>query len=233
MEAWLEWARGPFFRLAFLILGLGLIRHLAMTGTGIFRAMLRTDDHNYLYRQVIITTIKWLFPFKEMNNRLWYSITSVSFHVGLILIPIFLVGHIMLWKRGIGIGWPGLPQHITDGLTVLTVVTGILLIIGRLANKDSRQLSRVQDFLLPPLLLVPFISGFLAMHPSINPVSYNTAMFIHVMSGNLIFILIPFTKIAHCVLLPLNQLVTEVGWHFPADSGDNVALALHKETKPV
>jgi nitrate reductase gamma subunit len=177
--------------------------------------------------------LKWLFPFKQLNNRLWYSIFSVSFHVGLILTPLFLGAHIMLWKRGIGIGWPGLTQSLADGLTILTVAAGIGLIIGRLANPFSRRISRFQDFALPPLLIIPFISGFLAMHPAINPLPYNVAMLIHVLSGDLIFILIPFTKMAHCVLLPTTQLVAEVGWHFPADQGENVAIALHKETEPV
>ena len=39
------------------------------------------------------------------------------------------------------------------------------------------------------------------------------------MSGNLIFILIPFTKLSHAVLFPATQLVSEMGWHLAADSG--------------
>ena len=233
IEQWLEWARGPLFRLSFLIMVLGLLRLVILTGVGVFRALYRANDRKLPVKALVLATLKWLFPFKQLNNRLAYSITSVLFHVGLILTPLFLGAHILLWKRGIGIGWPGLTQGLADTLTILTIAAGIGLIIGRAANPFSRQISRFQDFALPPLLIVPFICGFLAMHPAINPIPYNAAMLIHVLSGDLIFILIPFTKMAHCVLLPTTQLVAEVGWHFPADQGENVAIALHKETEPV
>jgi nitrate reductase gamma subunit len=58
-------------------------------------------------------------------------------------------------------------------------------------------------------------------------------MFVHVMSGNLIFILIPFTKLSHAVLFPATQVVSEMGWHLAADSGTRVAMALGKEGEPV
>ncbi len=230
MEQWLEWARGPLFRFAFLIMVLGLARHIVLTGVGIFRAMRRAGNKSIPYGQVFVSTLAWLFPLTKLRNRFLYSMTSILFHLGLILTPIFLVAHIVLWKRGFGFGWPGFSQQIADVLTLLTIAAGIGLIIGRLASRQSRHISRFQDFALPPLLLVPFISGFLAMHPSLNPFSYNAVMLVHVMSGNLIFVLIPFTKLSHAILLPASQLVSEVGWHFPADSGKNVGLALNKES---
>jgi len=130
---------------------------------------------------------------------------------------------------------PAFLQHNvrSDTLTLITITTTIALMIGRIGNHNSRALSRLQDYLLPPLILVPFVTGYLAMHPWINPFNYDWVMFFHVMSANLIFVLIPFTKLSHCVLLPTTQLVSEVGWHFPADSGEAVAHALHKEGEPI
>jgi len=51
-------------------------------------------------------------------------------------------------------------------------------------------------------------------------------MLLHVYSGNLIMLMIPFTKIAHCVLAPLSQLVTALSWKFVPGAGDNVAATL-------
>ena len=48
-------------------------------------------------------------------------------------------------------------------------------------------------------------------------------MLVHVYAGDLIMLMIPFTKIAHCVLMPLSQLVTSIAWKFPAGAGDRVA----------
>jgi hypothetical protein len=53
------------------------------------------------------------------------------------------------------------------------------------------------------------------------------------MSANIVMILVPITKISHCVLLPLTQLVSEVAWHFPPDAGSKVAAALGKEGDPI
>lgn len=233
MEQWLQWARGPLFRFAILIVVLGLARHFILTLYNVWRGLRGAGDQDIPYRVIALNTLKWMFPFKNLNNRLWYSITSVLFHVGLILTPIFLVAHITLWKQGIGIDWPGFPQDAEDVLTLLTILTGIMLIIGRVSGRNTRTLSRFQDHMLPLLLLAPLSSGFLAMHPGLNPISYQAVMLIHVLSGDLIFILIPFTKLAHMVLLPTTQLVSEVGWHFPPDQGENVAIALHKETERV
>ncbi len=233
IDLWLDLGRGPIFHFSFVLMILGLLRHAVLTWMGILRMIRQAGDPRISYRTVFRTTLLWLFPFKNLNNRIWYSITSVTFHVGLIITPIFLAAHILLWRRGLRLSWPSIPQSLADSLTILTIMAGVGLIIGRLANRHSRAISRFQDFILPILLILPFLTGFLAGRPEINPFDYKTVMLIHVMSSNLIFILIPFTKMAHAVLLPTTQLVSETGWHFPANSGVEVALALQKEVQEV
>lgn len=233
VDYWLDLARGPLFYFAFTLMVLGLTRHVVLTIVGIRRMVRRAGHSTMPYGMILKETLLWLFPFNKMNNRVWYSILSITFHIGLIITPIFLSAHILLWKRGIGISWPGLSQNLADVLTVVTIATGIGLIIGRIVNHHSRAISRFQDFVLPIILGLLFFSGFLAGRPELNPFSYNAMMLIHVMSGNVILILIPFTKLAHAVLLPATQLVSEAAWHFPADSGVNVAEALQKEAQQV
>jgi hypothetical protein len=58
-------------------------------------------------------------------------------------------------------------------------------------------------------------------------------MLLHVLSGNLVFLLIPFTKIAHCVLMPLSQFVITIAWRFPPDTDDRVCTTLNKKGAPV
>ncbi|RJP65453.1 MAG: hypothetical protein C4532_17635 [Candidatus Abyssobacteria bacterium SURF_17] len=233
MEQWLEWARGPAFKFAFVLMVLGLIRHLVLTVAGIVQALYRAGDKKIPYKMVFHSTLLWLFPFKKLNNRPWYSIASVVFHVGLILTPIFLLPHIELWKRGLGISWPSIPHLLADILTLITIAAAIGLLAGRLGNRESRRISRAQDILLPVIIAIPFVTGFLAMHSVWDPTAYNAVMFIHVMGANVIFALIPFTKLGHIVLLPTTQLVSEVGWHFPAESGRDVTIALKKENVPI
>jgi hypothetical protein len=58
-------------------------------------------------------------------------------------------------------------------------------------------------------------------------------MLLHILSAELIFILIPFTKIAHCVLMPISQLICTLGWKFPADTDDAICTTLNKKGAPV
>jgi hypothetical protein len=71
------------------------------------------------------------------------------------------------------------------------------------------------------------------MHPAINPFGYDGTMFVHVMSGNLLFVVMPFTKVSHVALFPATQLVSEIGWHLQPGAGREVALALGKEDEPI
>jgi hypothetical protein len=91
----------------------------------------------------------------------------------------------------------------------------------------------VQDYALPLIVALPFASGFLVMHPSWNPFSFDATLLVHVMSANLLLFLIPVTKLSHMILLPITQLVSELAWHFPPDAGSKVAATLGKESKPI
>jgi len=233
MEAWVEWARGPAFVFAFTFMLLGLLRHAALTFWEVIRVMRRAGDKSLPYRQVFVTTIKWLFPVSKIKNRFFFSLTSILFHIAILIVPIFLAGHIALWARGLGISWPAISNPAADVLTILAVVTAIALVIQRLAARATRALSRSQDYALPLIIAVPFVSGFLLMHPAINPFSYLATLFVHVMSANLVLVLIPITKLSHAVLIPGVQAVSEVAWHWPPDAGSKLAADLGKEEEPI
>lgn len=233
MESWLEWARGPAFIFAFVFMLLGLTRHVALTIWEVARAMYRAGDKTLPYRQIFVTTLKWLFPVEKLKDRLFLSLTSVSFHIAILIVPIFLGGHIALWARGLGISWPAIPNQLADVLTIIAIVTAVALVIQRAAAGPTRSLSRFQDYVIPLIVAVPFASGFLVMHPSVNPFSYEAALLVHVMSANLLFVLVPITKLSHMALIPTVQLVSEVAWHWPPDAGSKVAVTLGKENEPI
>jgi nitrate reductase gamma subunit len=234
MDSLLEFARGPLFRLAFVIMILGLLRVLALEIINIRSAYRRAGDKTMPWSLIISRTVEWLFPVKRIGHqRPVYSIFSILFHVGLLLVPIFLFAHGQLWKSGIGLSWPSLPYSWAYWLTISTIVFGVFLLIGRIFNKTSSFLSRKQDFLWPLLLLVPFVTGFVCAHLSVAPGNYKLSLLIHVLAGDLIFILMPFTKIAHCVLMPLSQIVCTLAWKFPPETDDAVCSTLNKKGAPV
>jgi hypothetical protein len=43
----------------------------------------------------------------------------------------------------------------------------------------------------------------------------------------LMLVVVPFSKISHCVLYPLIRLATEIAWHFVPQGGAEVVKTLH------
>lgn len=238
MEAWLDFARGPAFVFAFSFMILGLIRHLVLTVWEVARAMRRAGDKTWPYRQVCIATLKWLFPADKLKNELLFSLTSILFHVAILVVPIFLGGHIVLWARGLGVSWTSvswlaIPNSLADLVTIVAIVTAVALVIQRVAARATRTLSRFQDYALPLVIAVPFVSGFFVMHPAINPFSFQATLLVHVLSANVVFVLVPITKLSHAVLIPGTQVVSEVAWHWPPDAGSKLAATLGKEDESI
>lgn len=233
MDAWLHWARGPLFWTALTFMVLGLVRQVGLTVWGAVRAYRRAGDRRIPFRQVWAATRRWLVPAGRLRNRWPYSVSTIVLHVGVILVPLFLGGHIALWKAGIGLSWPALPNAVSTGLTVAVVAAVLSVVIQRAVSRAARPLGRFEDYFLPLLIAVTFLSGFFVMHPAWNPFAFEPVMLTHVLSADLLFFLVPLSKLSHLILLPFTQLVSELAWHFPPDAGSKVAVTLGKENEPV
>jgi len=233
MSAWLGLARGPLFWTAFAFMVLGLARQWALTMADAARAWRRAGDRTLPVRSLALNTLKWLVPVDRWQNRRLYSVTTMLFHAGVILVPLFLAGHIELWRQGIGVSWPALPNPVATALTLAAVLAALAVVLQRAAARASRSLSRFQDYAIPLLIAAVFLSGFLVMHPQWNPVAADATLLAHALSADVLLVLVPMSKLSHMVLLPLTQLVSELAWHFPPDAGSRVAVALGKENEPV
>ncbi len=236
MEAWIEFGRGPLFRICFAIMILGLLRAVALSLFGMIEALHRAGDHVVPWGDLWKKTFSWLIPIKNLfTKRPVYSVISFVWHIGLILVPLFLTAHVLLfWNNSVGVTWwPTLPQNIADTLTLVAIIAGSLLWFGRVLNRNARFLSRPQDIMWPPLLTVTFLTGYLCAATELAASSYQVSMLIHIYTANTIMILIPFTKVAHCVLMPMSQFVSAIGWKFPRGAGKKVAKTLGREGMPV
>lgn len=234
MDTLIEFGRGPLFRFAVALAVLGIVRHVVLSLWGVRQVLARAGDKRLDLGAVVQRTFVNLNPVRWFRgNRGLYSVVSTLFHVGLILVPVFLTGHIRLWRRGIGASWPALPASFADALTLLTLVTAALLVVGRAGYAGSRGISRLQDWLLPILIALEFLSGYLVSHPVSNPFDLRLVTFVHVGVGDLLLVVTPFTKIAHCALLPFSQLVGEVAWRFVPGAGHEVVKTLGKEGQPI
>ena len=83
------------------------------------------------------------------------------------------------------------------------------------------------------VLLIPFLTGYLCANLGLGPTVYRLSMLIHILAGETIFVLMPFTKVAHCVLMPFSQLISNLAWKFPPAAEEPVTATLNKKGAPV
>jgi nitrate reductase gamma subunit len=232
VEAWIDFGRGALFRLAFALMVLGLLRIFLLSVLGIAEAYRRSPDKIVPWKDTARRTLAWLVPVGLWRRRPAYSVVSFLFHIGLISVPLLLAAHALLWRRSTGLPWPAMPQSWANWLTLLTVATGLGLFFGRVFHRAARALSRNQDYTWPLLLIVPFTTGYICSNLAISPRTYQVTMLLHVYSADLIMMMIPFTKVAHCVLAPLSQVATAISWKFVPGAGDRVVVTLGHADQP-
>jgi nitrate reductase gamma subunit len=78
------------------------------------------------------------------------------------------------------------------------------------------------DYVLLVVVILPFVSGYLALHPRVNPFPWEAMMLTHLLSAELLFVLVPFTKLAHVVLFFFDR-ISAVHWQLRPGAGDRIA----------
>jgi nitrate reductase gamma subunit len=228
MDAWIDFAKGPLFAVTFLLMILGLGRQVALQFY-----LLSVKKGRRLrgapWRSMVRETLSWVVPVRhtELGNSL-FTWSSFLMHIGILLVPLFLLDHIVLWEGFLGANLPALSERAADVLTLLTIGCGISLLLLRTFLTRHRMVSRPSDYLLLVLVILPFVSGYLASHPRVNPFPWEAVMLTHLLSAELLFVVTPFTKLSHVVLFFFDR-ISAVHWQLRPGAGDKVAHALYGE----
>lgn len=232
MEQWINFARGPLFAVTFLIMVFGLMR-LVIIQVYSLVAMKGRRLRNAPWRKILADALTWVVPIRHLipGTKL-FSVISFLFHIGIIIVPLLLADHIVLWERFLGISLPAIGYTLADALTIFTLVALGILFGYRVLLPRLRSMSRPSDYCLLAVIFLPFATGYAASHPNVNPVSWDVMMLMHLLSAELLFILIPFTKLAHIVLFFFDR-VSAVHWQLRPGAGDRVAEALYGEEAKV
>jgi len=129
---------------------------------------------------------------------------STVFHLCLVFIPLFLLGHNELIELTLGIALPSIPEHASDILTVIILICCAFFLFRRIFLSRVRAISSFYDYLVLALATVPFLTGFLGFHQIFD---YRTVMIVHMLSGELMLMAIPFTKLTHMIFFFLNRFM--------------------------
>lgn len=198
--------RGPLVWLAFIVFFGGMLYRVILT---LKKAKKEKIIYPYLSLKYTLRSIfRWFTPYGSISMRKhpWFTAITFIFHICLIFTPLLLTGHIELWYESWGISWWAFPVPLADAMTFIAILCFFLLLLRRLYQTDIKFLTSFSDYIVLTLVALPFITGFLAHHELL--LEYKIMLTIHMFTGEIMLIAIPFTRLNHMFMFFLTRAHT-------------------------
>ena len=203
-----DFLTGPMFYLALSVFVIGLLVRIVLYIRGLDWKLDRVA-----YRAFPAAGMKgaarsifyWLMPFgtRSWRTQPFMMVVFFVFHLGAVLVPLFLLAHNLILKEKLGVAWfVVLPQGMADVLSWGVIITTFLLVLRRFALAEVRILTTAYDYFILVVTALPFITGLAARYAVED---YQMWVTLHVLFGELLMILAPFTKLSHIVLFFMSR----------------------------
>ncbi len=193
-----ELVRGPFAWVALIIFVAGcLFRLISALATGKKEPSLYPSTS---FRGAVRSILHGLIPFgsTSMRRQPLFTFLTIGFHLGVIILPLFLLAHIVLWYESWQILWWSLPDLLADIMSIWVILACIFFMVRRWVVPEVKMVTRPADVLLPVIILLTFLTGFLSYHQW-GP--YRPILITHVLAGEVLLIAIPFSKLGHMLFV--------------------------------
>jgi nitrate reductase gamma subunit len=207
----LTWVRGPGFQIASIIFAAGItlrVVEILMLGRKKNLAEAKGAEMSSGLRTIVSRTVPDASTFKRSAFTV---ITGYVFHIGLFVVIFLYAPHILFFKDVAHISWPALPSTVIDAVAVITIIALAALLVHRLKDPVKRFLSTFDDYISWFVTILPLITGYIAFHRIGMPAPSLIA--IHLLSVELLMIVLPFTKLMHLFTIFLAR------WYNGAISG--------------
>jgi nitrate reductase gamma subunit len=195
----LSWIRGPGFQIATVILVAGVVirvMEILLLGRKANLAEAKGSEMSSGLRTIVTRSIPDSSTFKRSTFTI---VAGYIFHIGLFVTILFYAPHILLIKDIIGFGWPSMPTQIVDALTVVSIIALLAILAHRFTNKVLRYLTNTEDLLVWFVTIAPLVTGYMAFHRI--GMTASTMLGIHILSVELLMVMLPFTKLMHAFTL--------------------------------
>ena len=146
----------------------------------------------------------WLFPYgtHSWRNNPFFTFLVFLLHAGLLITPIFLLGHNILLKERWGFSFWTISNTAADLLTIGVIVAALFLVLRRIALPEVRIITTAYDYLMLAIAVAPFVTGLIARYAVTGADNW---LILHVLCGEVFLIAIPFTKLSHFILFFLSR----------------------------
>ncbi len=148
--------------------------------------------------------LHWITPFATENMRKHpiLTIATFAFHICLILTPILLLAHVILWDESWNLSWWSLPDGVADFMTIVVILSCIFFFVRRLITPEVQFVTSASDYVIMAIVAAPFVTGFLAYHQWF---AYRFFMVFHILAGEIMLVAIPFTRLSHMIYSPFRR----------------------------
>ncbi|EGB14752.1 hmc operon protein 5 [Pseudodesulfovibrio mercurii] len=203
-----DFLTGPMLWATFIVSLGGLLVRTVMYVKGLNWQLDRVayrPNMKYGIRGGVRSILAFIIPFKA---RLWqtrpgFTLIFFAFHIGLLVTPVFLEAHNVMFRNAFGFSLPALPTGVADGLAWVCLVGALFLLLRRIAFPEVRILTTVYDYLLLVITVMPFITGLIARYEMGN---YDFWLAAHIISGEIWLLALPFTKLSHVALFFMSRM---------------------------
>lgn len=203
----LEFARGPALWVSLAVLILGSVWRVAV----IWRLGAAPDLSEPRSTRLIAGAMRSIFgrmrPRKEVGRGRLGALNGYLYHVGLAVIVFGYLPHLHFIERLTGLAWPPLPGPVVYFAVGITFVALFLALLERLMDPVRRLLSGFDDYFSWFVVILPCATGMIAINVSYPPGAAPAPpldplpLAIHLLSVELLFVWLPFGKLAHTFLV--------------------------------
>lgn len=146
----------------------------------------------------------WVIPFASRNMRARYEMTLVTFafHICLVLLPIFLAAHVVMFAFAWGPKWSSISANAATFMTITVILASLFFVARRFMLPEVQFVTSGSDYLLLAIAVAPFITGFAA---NLQLFDYETIVIIHMITGSVMLMAIPFTRLSHMLYFPFTR----------------------------
>ncbi len=137
-----------------------------------------------------------------MRKQPVFTIITFLFHFCVIVIPVFLLAHTVLWYESWKIIWWSIPDILADIMAIVVILSCIYFFVRRLVIPEVKKVTRTSDFLFLSVIMLSFFTGFLAYH---QWVPYRPILIMHILSGEILLVTIPFSRLSHMLFFVFSR----------------------------
>lgn len=206
----IEFIEGPLILISFVIFILGVLfqitRFFSLTREKdrvILNVDIKKDNSPQELGSQVRTLIKSLKRTIFGTHPVVIGVTCI-FHILIFIVPIFLLAHQILLDAAWGIQLWSFDESTSEAFTLLVLLGGLFFLCRRIFLRLVRSITTSYDYLVLLIVLAPFITGFFATHQWFD---YRTMIFLHILSGEIMLITIPFTRLGHMIFFFLYRFL--------------------------